>query len=68
MKAAEVLAEVNPEAYEAAVENYATSKGYYQCPDRGEWFESYAAMIEFDGEMDAAEYVLAEERERLCQD
>jgi hypothetical protein len=62
LRAGEVLAKYDPDAYEIAVDNYALGKGYYHCPDRGEWFESYEAMKEFDSEIDAAEYVLGEER------
>ena len=47
-RAGNVLAAYDPDAYQAAIENYALGKGYYLCPDRGEWFESYQAMLEHD--------------------
>jgi hypothetical protein len=45
-KAAEVLASYDPDAYEAAVNNYALSKGYYLDPDTDQWFSSYEDYAE----------------------
>lgn len=49
--AAVVLKAYDPDAYEAAVDNYAAGRGYYKCPDRGEWFESYEAMKDHDSSL-----------------
>jgi hypothetical protein len=49
-RAAAVLAGYDPEAYEAAIENYALGKGYHNWTD-GDWYE-VAEPLDFSGVSD----------------